>query len=194
MSTQTSQITLSASAASAASATHTQKLGSLALSSLLLVATLPLAGCPAQSTLAALTSVLGNAAVSIANLEGNSALAAQLQTDTAAATAAIQNWKQGTPAQNVVQALQIVESDLNLIAQIPGAQQYAPLIALALSTVISIIEIVDPGAVPAAMAKVKVAGVSTATTAVAPKTKKEFVARWNQICASNSQLAGATIK
>jgi hypothetical protein len=167
------------------------KLATLGLCSLLLVAMLPMTACPQQTVLAALTTTLGNAAASIASFEGNAALAAQLQTDTAAATAAIQNWKSGTPAQNVVQALQIVVDDLNLLSQIPGAAQYAPLISLALSTAISIIEIVDPGAVPTAMAKVKLGGVSTAG---APKSAKEFRARWNGICSTNPHLAKVELK
>lgn len=163
------------------------------------VVVIPLVGCPQQTTLAALTTTLGNAAASIASLEGNPTLAAQLQTDTAAATVAIQNWKQGTPAQNVVQALQIVITDLNLVSQIPGASQYAPLIALALSTAISIIQIVDPSAVPAAMAKVKLGGASTGgvsaeAVAAAPKNKKDFLARWNGICASSPSLDKVAIK
>ena len=151
----------------------------------------PLAGCPSQTTLAALTATLGNAGASIATIEGNAALAQKLQTDTTAAVSAVQNWKPGTPSQNAVQALQLVETDLNLISQIPGAQQYAPLISLALSTTISIIQIVDPGSVPAAVARAQVGGV---TTSGAPKNAKDFKARWYAICASNAALTNVTIK
>lgn len=154
------------------------KLGGIALSLLILVGTLPVAapmtGCN-TSTVAALVTTLGNASASIAALEGDSALAATLQKDTAAAAAAVANWKQGTPAQDVVQALQLVQADLSLF---PLTSVYAPLIDLALGTVVSIIEIVDPNAVPVTA---NVAGhqVRIVHLANPPKNAKQFSAQWN---------------
>ncbi|MGC2139262.1 MAG: hypothetical protein WA627_15985 [Candidatus Sulfotelmatobacter sp.] len=169
----------------------TRQLAPIAAICLLLVAMLPTTGCAPQATIAALTSTLGNAASSIASLEGNATLAAQLKTDTTAAVAAINNWKSGTPAQNVVQALNIVINDLNLICpSICGP--YEPLIVLALGTVQSIIAIVDPSATPAAAKVGPNARVRLGTPA--PKDAKAFVAAWNGICASDPALAHATIQ
>src|SRR5271170_5276536 len=110
---------------------------------------LVLVGCPAQNTIAALTSILGSSAASIASIEGNPTLAAQLQTDTAAAVTAVDNWKSGTPASNVIQALNIVEDDLNLF---PVSGPYIPLIDLAIGTVESILALLPAPAASAAVA------------------------------------------
>jgi hypothetical protein len=138
-----------------------------------------------------LTSTLGNAAASIAVIEGNTTLAAQLQTDTAAAVTAIQNWKSGTPAQNVVAALNIVIQDINLICANGICGSYEPLIVLALGTVQSIIAIVDPGATPA---EAKVGPNARVHLAYYPVNAKDFKTQWNNIANSNSQLAAVAIK
>jgi len=158
----------------------------------MLVATLPIAGCPkSQSTLAALTNTLGNAAATLAAIEGNSALAAKLQTDTAAAVAAIQNWKQGTPTQTVIQVINLVIDDLDLICPAGACGPYQPLIVLALGTAQSIILMIDPNAAAAgtrnSVRRVKL-------SAPAPKTSDEFKARWNKLCSENPQLAKAALK
>jgi hypothetical protein len=136
-----------------------------------------LAGCPSQSQLAALTQVLGSAAASIATLEGNPTLAVKLTTDTAAAVKAVQNWKPGTPTQDVVQVLNIVMDDLNLFPQVGP---YAPLIVLAIGTVVSIIEILQPAPTGGAV-------VSKVHLVNAPKTAKEFKAQWNSLCAAHPE-------
>lgn len=146
-----------------------------------------------QNTVAALVTTLGNASASIADIEGNTALAARLQTDTQAAAAAVLAWKQGTPAQNVVQALGIVQADLNLICSngVP-CTNYEPLITLSLGTITSIIEIVNPGAAPTMTANV--AGTRrTVHLTNPPKTAKDFSKQWNAICNANPALAQAVI-
>jgi hypothetical protein len=105
---------------------------------------LAVSGC--QSNLAALASTLGNAGASIAAIEGNTALATKIQTDTVAAVAAITSWKSGTNAQMALEAIQLVEDDLNLL---PINSAYEPLILLALGTAASIIAILNPTAVSA---------------------------------------------
>lgn len=143
------------------------------LTALLILPCVLLTGCPAKSTIAGLTNILGNAAASVASVEGNPGLAAKLTTDTAAAVTIINNWKSGTPSQNVVEAINLVIDDLNLF---PSTGPYAPLIVLALSTAESIIEIVQPpSSAPAIKAHAKVATVPPAATA------KEFKARWNAL-------------
>lgn len=158
----------------------------LALTSVALVAVM-LIGCPAQSTIAALTSTLGNAAAGIAALEGNATLAAQLRTDTAAATVDINNWKQGNASQNVVQALNLVVDDLNLICPSTNAScgMYAPLIILAVATAQSIIQIVAPGQ---ALKSAKV------NTDYVPTDAAKFKTEWNNIANANPQLRSAAIK
>ena len=81
-------------------------------------------------------SILGSTAASIAAIEGNPTLAAKLTTDTAAAVAAINAWKSGTPDSEVILALNLVEDDLNLF---PSTGPYVPLIDLAIGTVESIL-------------------------------------------------------
>lgn len=153
-------------------------------------------GCTSQTTIAALVTTLGNASASIAAIENNPALANQLKADTAAASAAVLNWKQGTPAQNVVQALNIVQNDLALITgtcQATGASaspvcQYVPLIDLAIATTTSIIQIVNPGAVPvSANAKMKMGW-------KAPKDENQFKKQWNVIVAGNPALANVKLQ
>ena len=153
----------------------------------LTLAGIVLVGCPQQNTIAALTSTLGNAAAGVAALQGNTTLSAALKTDTAAAVSAITNWKQGTPAQNVVQALNLVVDDLNLICPPTNATcgQYAPLIILAISTAQSIIEIVAPGQ---ALKSAKV------NTDYSPRNAKEFKTYWNGVVSANPAMAGAEIK
>lgn len=143
-----------------------------------------LAGCPTQSTFSALTNELGVSAASVAQDLGNSTLAGQITTDTAAAVAAINGWKSGTPAQNVVAAINVVITDLNLIcSQVPNCGPYEPLIALALGTAASIIQIVDPSAAPVTMT----ARVGVVLTV--PKDKKSYDKQWNLFCSANPKLA-----
>lgn len=135
---------------------------------------LPLIGCPAQSTIASLTNILGTSAANIASLEGNSTLASTLTTDTAAAVAAVQNWKSGTPSDEAVQALNIVANDLNLI---PGVGPYAPLVDLAIATVESIIALL-----PAPTAQLKVTYHPKRTVTLhgpIPGNAAQFKVQWN---------------
>jgi hypothetical protein len=166
-----------------------KKLLAGALSFLLI---LPMNGCVSRVILSALVATLGSATSSLANLEGNPTLAAQIKTDTTAAVSAIDNWQSGTPAQDVIEALGIVIDDLNLI---PGTGPFAPLIDLALATVQSILEIVtnnSPAPVTAHRAKVPHRTVSY--TGKVPKNSGDFKKKWNSIVMANPQLAPAAIK
>ena len=146
-----------------------------------------LAGCPAntQNTIAALVTALGNAAASIAALENNPTLSATLKTDTTAASTAVLNWKQGTPTQNVVAALNLVEADLNLF---PGTSQYAPLVDLAIGTVESILEIVQPGASAIDSVHPRAGVTHRVSLANPPKTAAGFKAEWNAMATSEAQI------
>lgn len=157
------------------------------------VMTFTLIGCLSQATLAALTSTLGNAASALAVMQGDPALATQIRTDTAAAVTAIQNWKKGTPAQNVIQVLGIVQDDLNLI---PFAAPYIPLISLALVTVQEIITIITANSPTPVMAhKPKVDRQPRVYyTGKIPKNDSQFKKQWNAIVAANPQLAPTAIQ
>lgn len=161
-------------------------LGGLVAVLCLSVTLLPLAGCSEQATLSALTKTLGSAAVNIANLEGNTSLAGKLTTDTAAAVSIITNWKSGTPAQNVIEALQIVEDDLNLI---PGTSQYAPLIDIAIGTVQTILAMLPvPAGNTVAHGRVVHLG------SPAPKNAHEFKKQWAGVIKLHPNLSAAAIK
>ncbi len=151
-------------------------------------------GC-GQDTIATLTATLGNAAAQVAIIQGNTALAAQLTADTNAAVAAVKNWKKGTPAENAIQALGIVESDLNLImSQLPPqAQGYTALISLAIITTESILALLPKGNAPPTESDV-VAARAVYSRNVAPKNAAEFKRQWNDIVAANPEARQATIK
>lgn len=154
---------------------------SLAATSAILCCTL-LTGCISQATIASLTAILGQSAASIASIEGNPTLAAKLTADTTAAVAAINAWKSGTPAQEVIAALNIVEDDLSLF---PITTAYAPLIDLAIGTVESILALLPA---PATMSVHLGRKVHLAHT---PKNEKDYRKTWNATIASNPALYGA---
>jgi hypothetical protein len=135
-----------------------------------------------QSGVAALVTTLGNASSGIAALEGNSTLAATLQTDTAAVSTAVLNWKQGSPTQNVIQALNLVEADLDLI---PSTDKYAPLVDLAIGTVESIMEIVQPNST-AVQAR---AGITHRVYLKSPpKSAGQFKKEWNSLAPAEAKI------
>jgi hypothetical protein len=151
---------------------------------------LPLVGC-SSATLAELTQTLGSSAANIATLEGNTTLSAQLTADTTAAVTAITNWKSGTPADEVIQALGIVEADLNLI---PGTSQYAPLIDIAIATVQSILSLL-PASTSASATLAPGRNLRSVNLGhPAPKNASQFKAQWNALVATNSNLSAAKIK
>lgn len=130
-----------------------------------------------QNTIAQLAQVLGNAGANIAQLEGNSDLSLKLQTDTTAAVSAITNWKTGTPAQEAIEALNLVADDLSLI---PGTSKYQPLIVLAVGTVESILALLPQ---PATQSRVVVKSRVQLTNP--PKNAGDFKKQWDAIAASN---------
>lgn len=164
------------------------KLFRSAVSAILCIA---LIGCPSSSTIAALVSILGSSAASIASLEGNTSLAQKLNTDTAAAVVAVTNWKSGTPAQDVIEALNLVEDDLNLFPQI-GA--YGPLIDLAIGTVESILLLLPQPVATANTIKPHATHRAVRLNQPAPKSASAYKAQWNALAASNPATAAAKIK
>ena len=147
-------------------------------------------GCN-QGTISALVSTLGAAASTVAAMEGNQAVAAKLKADSAAFAVAVKNWKQGTPAQDAIQALNLVIDDLDLICPTGGpCGPYAPLIVLALGTAESIIAILNPTTQTYGTR----AQVRKVNLGYYPSTAKDFKTAWNGICGSDPALASAAIK
>lgn len=151
---------------------------------------LTLIGCPAQNTIASLIAILGNSTATIAALEGNDALAQKLRTDTAAAVVAVTNWKSGTPAQEAIQALNLVEDDLNLL---PMLGPYGPLIDLAIGTTEAILALL-PQSVTAPAARTASPRRAVHLNQSAPKSARQYKAQFNAIVASNPALSAAKIK
>ena len=170
-------------------------LSGIAAIAVLLVGTIPTVGC-SSSTIADLAQTLGNAGAQIASLENNPSLAAKLKADTAAAVSAITSWKSGSPATEAIEALNIVEDDLNLI---PGTSTYAPLIDLAIGTVESILALLPTSATVAAPATLSehTAALKAARPNIVlsnpPKTKAQFKSPWNAIVAKDYTLQKAKI-
>lgn len=142
-----------------------------ALIAWLLIPVLGVATACSSASIADLTNVLGTQAANIAKLEGNPALSAKLITDTAAAVAAIDSWKSGSPATEAIEALNLVAADLNLL---PVNPKYAPLVDLAIGTVESILAILPSSGTNAHVLR-------HAPLSNPPKTAKEFKARWNAL-------------
>lgn len=164
-----------------------------------------LTGCPGQQTAVELLGVVEQATVSLATLEGNTADIAKLQADFAAAQTAITNFKSGTPAQDVIEALNIVQDDLNLLP-VPSGDK--ALVDLAIGTVDELLALFPaPAATPAVTAAVYRVGAAQLVYAGAahvkhrhpglPKpvaTPKDFKKLWNAELAKHPRLAAAKVK
>ncbi len=144
-------------------------------------------GCNGQTTAAELIATVGTAVATLETLQGNTAMVAQIKADTRAAQLAIQNWKTGTPAQDVLQVLTILQSDINLLPVNPTDQA---LIQLALGTVEQIVALFPGSAPPVAGAK----AVRPVQLGFTVQNKNDFKKQWNLIVSSNPALAGAAIR
>lgn len=150
-----------------------------------------LEGCESQQTIADLINTLGSAAVQLATYESNPTLAAKLQADVAAASQAVLGWKKGTPGDMVVEALNLVEDDLNLF---PMAGPYVPLIDLAIITVEQIL-ISLKLATPVTGGPKSVGAPATQhrrrviTGYKAPKNSKEFKEKWDSLAPQPVKIA-----
>lgn len=178
----------------------------------LALVTVVMVGCLTQSTMASLIGVLGNATASIASIEGNTALATQIKTDTAAASASVLAWKSGTPAQDAIEALNIVEDDLNLIpicaavvndgkvAHVSGLDGDSAncagilaLVDLGIGTIESILAMLPastPASVNAGHPRRSVTPVHVTRWG---DSSREFKDRWNKIVATDGSLTPVAI-
>ena len=165
----------------------------LAAATLALAMMLPTFGCNGQKTTAELIGILGSAVVSLETLEGNTALAAKVQTDYQAAETAVTNWKNGTPATDVIEALNLLETDLNLF---PVSAKDQALIDLAIGTVDAILaSLPTSSATPSPTAAT---GTQSPRRPVhltnPPKNKGTFKTQWNALIAQQPTLSAAAIK
>lgn len=148
---------------------------------------IPMTGCFSQSTTAQLISIVGNSVASLvaadSSITGSSNLSTQLTTDFAAASTLVANWKAGTPSQDVVQALNLVEKDLNLI---PVDDQTKVFITLAIATVDSIVAVVQP----AASGNLSVAQAKTSNVV----TVKQYKNQWNALVTVHPKFASARLR
>lgn len=158
---------------------------------ILLLLILPVVGCVSQNQIAALTAILGSAAASVAQIQGNPDLAAKLKVDTDAAVKAVTEWKSGTNAEMAIEALKLVQDDLYLFPQV---QPYAALITLAIGTTEGILALLPQTAPPTFTAHGIQNVPPSALTNPAPKTAKDFKNQWNAVVAQHPELATAKIK
>jgi hypothetical protein len=108
--------------------------------------TLTTAGCNAQDTIVLLLNEMETDWQAWYNATGGT-MPANIQKYFAAAVAAVQGWKAGSPSQDVVQALQLLSAVIvPLIPTLTPAEQ--ALAQVVLGTVINLIEFIDPSAAP----------------------------------------------
>lgn len=167
-----------------------RKFSFYALLAALLPAGYAFVGCgAAKTTLAALVTTLGNAVAAVYGVLGNSSLATIIKNDTAAAVAAINGWTPGSPAQDVIQALNLLIQNLGLI--VPGIGPVAAgLVALAVSTVEEILA--DFGVTaPLTAAQLKIAAASGKypSEGTLRSIHSSFRSVWKRKAASDAQLA-----
>jgi len=168
--------------------------------------------CLTNTALSGLVTVLGNATASIAAIEGNTALATKIKTDTEKASAAVLAWKSGTPAQDAIEALNIVEDDLNLIpicaavvndgkvAHVSGLDGDSAncagilaLVDLGIGTIESILAMLPastPASVNAGHPRRSVTPVHVTRWG---DSSREFKDRWNKIVATDGSLTPVAI-
>ena len=148
--------------------------------------------CLTNTALSGLVTVLGNATASIAAIEGNTVLATQIKTDTAAASAAVLAWKSGTPSQEAIEALNIVEDDLNLI---PMSGAYVALVDLGIGTIESILAMLPASTTTVSVERAhKRRSVTPVHVTKWGDSSREFKDRWNKIVATDATLAPVAIK
>lgn len=105
-----------------------------------------LTGCNTQSVLAGLLAEMETDWQAFETAEGNT-LSTEIQNAFAAAVSAVNNWKSGSPVQDVVEALQLIDDDVvPLIPTLTPTEQ--ALAQIVLGSIINIIEFVDPSAAP----------------------------------------------
>jgi hypothetical protein len=147
--------------------------------------TLPEIGCVNQSELASLAQTLGSASANIATLEGNTALATQITTETNTAVSAITSWKSGTPTNEIIEAIGILESTISLF---PTIGSYAPLIDIALATIQTILAMLPPATITPTT-PVNARMVRHVYMSPVPKNTASFKKQWNAAVMADSKIS-----
>lgn len=173
----------------------------------LLCATLVMTGCTPQEeqqTVVSLTTSLITALTTLENIEGNPVLAAQLQKDGAAVISAEANWKSGTPAQDVIEALGIVQADINLLPVSTQDQELVDLGIGLVDQILALLPVPAPAAAPAGITLTNAVWMQKGDyltpqlrhpkLAKPIKDEKDFRKRWNAIVKKHKELAGAKLK
>lgn len=155
-----------------------------------MVLTLLFVACgTSRSTLATLTSTFGNAAAMLAALQGSNSLGDSLRQQTQLAVDAINSWREGTPTEHVVQAINLVIDSVTLICPENGgaACQYRPLVVLVLGTAAHIIDLINSksGTANPPHTMVRIAG--------PPENAGRFKQIWDDIRAGSDQLQKAPV-
>lgn len=118
-------------------------------------AIIPLTGCDIQSEIIALLNEMQTDWQSFATAAGQS-VNPIIKNAFSAAVTAVTNWKPGTAAQDVVEALQVLDSDiLPLIPVVTPLEQ--ALAQVVLGSIINLIELIDPNANPVSAVSMGVA-------------------------------------
>jgi hypothetical protein len=148
-------------------------------------------GCSDQATIASLLQTVGTAVSSLEAIEGNTTLASQLQKDFTTASQDVLAWQPGTASQDVIQALNLVESDLNLL---PVSAEDSALVDLAVGTIDAILTDITaktPATVTnGAVTALKVAA-PHAQLSNPPKNSKAFRKAWNKELQKHPTLSKA---
>lgn len=151
-----------------------------------------------QTTLAGLVLTLGNAVSALEVIEGNSELAAIIKNDTSVLANDIQNWIPGTTDQIIIEAIGLVEKDLNLLPINAGD---VALIDLALGTLQGILAFFPIQASAVANSKAVRASAKPIRQVhldKVPRKASEFSSQWNatyrKYVGDHPSIAGADIK
>jgi hypothetical protein len=152
--------------------------------------TLATAGCASQTTLADLIAIVGTSIASVETIDGNTAAVAKIQTDTAAATTEVLAWKSGTPTTEVIEALNLVEDDLNALPVSTLDTQY---IDLAIGTVNEILTLIPASTTTATVVHDAVPH-RQVHLAKTPKDAKTYKKIWNGLAEKDSKFNSTVLK
>jgi hypothetical protein len=130
-----------------------------------------LSGCSRETVIGYINAV-NNAVSGILTYIGDTDLATTIHNDLAALDTAIQNWTSGTITQNVISAILLVRSNLDLIPLTPLLNG---LVSLALTALASILSVSGANVIAAHVA----VAVKHSPSAYVAKTHKQFARAWN---------------
>ena len=160
----------------------------LAAMAAIALSSLSVTGCDQES----LADLIGVAGTSLSQLlgalgQGSTTLASNLAALFAVARNSVLTWVKGSPAQDVIQALNNV---LAAIARIPVTSGTSVLISIAIAAIEHVIEAIDPSAIP--LPSAQAANLKWSRFARTPK--EIYKSAWNGEIANHPELAAAKLK